>query len=318
MILNETLPDQLAARLSDGGLAIFLFHGVVASHRHRVRNYTGKHIEADLFARCMTRLSDAGHALTMDEVLEHHDAEEPFPKRAFAVTFDDGFENNLSIAASILADVRVPAMIYVTSGFIDQNWMSWTDRIECAVEGAQSQPLKLDWTDRVFVLDGADSRIRFLQAVRNHVKHTPSCDADAFADSLCERLGFSGPSSSDDPLDLKMNWDQVRRCAESDLLDIGGHGHTHAILAFLDPNRLSCELDTSLAMLFEKAGVGPRHYSYPEGLAHCYSDNVIDALKGRGVRCCPTAIDGLNVESTDLFHLTRVMVDGPRSHLKLA
>lgn len=315
MILDETLPDQLAAKLSDEGLAIFLFHGVVTRNRHRVRNYTGKHIEADLFARCMKRLSRAGHALSMDEVLHHYDGRELFPKRAFAVTFDDGFENNLSIAAPILTDVHVPATVYVTSGFIEQNGMSWIDRIEHAVESVQVQSLETDWMDGVVSLGGTDSRIDFLQAVREHVKHTPFCDADAFADALCERLGYSGPLSSDDPLDLKMTWDQVRRLAEGDLFNVGGHGHTHAILAFLDPDQLSCELDTSLAMLFEKAGVGPRHYSYPEGLAHCYSDAVIDALKGRGVRCCPTAINGLNVESTDVFHLTRVMVSGPRSPL---
>ena len=61
-----------------------------------------------------------------------HENETPFPKNSFALTFDDGFENNMSIAAPILTDYKVPATIYVTTNFIENNEMSWIDKIESA------------------------------------------------------------------------------------------------------------------------------------------------------------------------------------------
>lgn len=308
MAPDSSLAERLAGRLSSDGIVIYLFHGVVVQQRHKVRNYTGKHMPVDAFAECVRVLAAQGHPLSMDDVLEYCQNDEAFPPRAFAVTFDDGFANNLTVAAPILADLGVPMTIYVTSGFIEENGMSWIDRIEYAVEEAPDQEVFEKWMERPLRLADADSRISFLKAVRRHVKSDPSCDANAFADELCARLGKPGRLTSDDPLDLKMTWEQVRAAHSSEHITIGGHSHTHSILSFLTPDRLASELDSCFELLREKAGVGPAHFSYPEGLAHCYSDFVISELKRRGVRCSPTAIDGVNLKGTDPFHLRRVMV----------
>ena len=308
---NDLLPEQLAGRLSDDSLAIFLFHGVIDRQRHRVRNYTGKHLEVDLFARVIQRLHKTGRALTMDEVLYYFSRGREVPPRSFAVTFDDGFENNLSVAAPVLADYGVPFMIYVTTRFIQENGMSWIDRIEYAVEESPEQKIKVPWADEPRVLDGSASRISFLQGVRQYVKNSPDCRADDFADELCALLGRPDIKSSDDPLDLKLTWDQIRAARDTDLIGIGGHSHTHAILSYLDPEELAGELDLSLELLRTRGGVTADHYSYPEGLAHCYSQKVITALKQRGIRCCPTAMDGVNAPGTDPFHLLRIQVAPP-------
>ena len=71
---------------------------------------------------------------------------------------------------------------------------------------------------------------------------------------------------------------------------------------------LRYEIDTSLGLLKEKAGIEAKHFAYPQGLAQHYSLSVIQALKERGVRCCPTAIDGINTSRTGLFDLRRYMV----------
>ena len=41
----------------------------------------------------------------------------PFPPNSFAITFDDGFENNLSVAAPLLSDLKIPLTIYITTNF---------------------------------------------------------------------------------------------------------------------------------------------------------------------------------------------------------
>lgn len=305
---DETLPGRLTRLLDEQEIAIFLFHGVVTEQTDGVRNYTGKHIHRELFARCMKELAKVGVALSMDEVLSHLEDGSPFPNKSFAITFDDGFENNLSVASPILGDVNVPATIYVATEFIDQNLMSWIDRIENAVEHAPKKSLSLNWTEDKIFLDDTDSRIRFLEAVRTFVKTSPNINSNAFADQLCEQLGAEDWGQENGELDRKMNWEQLRTAVGGDLLSIGGHSHTHAILSFLSPEELDSELDECFGLLEENCGVGPTHFSYPEGLEHCYSENVISALKQRGVRCSPTAIPGTNGVKDDPFHLRRFMV----------
>ncbi len=297
-----------AGHLRDDALAIFLFHGVVVANTSEVRNYTRKHLERDAFAGVLAELRRHGTAISMDQVAALRMAGEPYPPRAFAVTFDDGFENNLSVAAPVLADLDIPATIYITTDFVDSNRMSWIDRIEWAFDEVASVTVRLPWAEDPATASDADGKRALLDEVRAHVKTDPGLDGDALASDLQRQCGLPETWAGDEPLDRKLTWDQVRQLAADDRFIVGGHSHRHAVLSFLEPPALADELDTSLGLLEARAGVRCTHYSYPEGLAHCYSDGVIDALKARGVVCCPTAEAGVNGPDVDLFHLRRITV----------
>jgi peptidoglycan/xylan/chitin deacetylase (PgdA/CDA1 family) len=290
-------------------LVIFLFHGVIKKQIHSVRNYTMKHIEADLFDKYMATLAHHGSPLSMDQVLDHLDKKKNFSPGSFAITFDDGFENNVSVASPILSKYNIPAMIYLTTDFIQNNRMSWIDRIEYAVQSTRNSKIGIQETELIYPLNNVDEKVNFLRIIREFVKKTSSCNPNLFADQVCADLGFPDSIGSDDPLDLKLSWNQVKSIHKEDgLLSFGGHSHTHPILSFLTPDDLSYELDTSISLMRQMASIDSTHYSYPEGLAHCYSDVVIRELKLRGVRCCPTAMPGQNSLEADPFKLLRIMV----------
>ena len=63
---------NLLERLSDDGLSIFLFHGVIEKSNYAVRNYTKKHLEKDYFYHFIKSLKRAGYALSMDEVVDYY------------------------------------------------------------------------------------------------------------------------------------------------------------------------------------------------------------------------------------------------------
>ncbi len=297
-----------ADRLTDdGSLTVFLFHGVVHELPYEVRNYTRKHLLATEFRAILENLGRRGHPVSMDDVVERCRGGQPFPAGAFAVTFDDGFENNVSVARPILDDLGIPATIYVTSRFVDENGMSWIDRIEWAFERLRSASLRLPWLPKAAEFDGKKSKIALLNEIRREVKSNRHLDVDALVCDIFRQLDLEEVRSSGDPLDQKMSWQQVGAWSAPGFI-VGGHSHTHAILSFLSSTRLAWEIDTSLGFLRTKAGIATSHFSYPEGMAHCYSPEVIAALKARGIVCSPTAMDGVNPPGTDLFHLRRVMV----------
>lgn len=305
---NDDLPEKLLNILSDESFVIFLFHGVIKESNYEVRNHNRKHMGASLFAKCIKLLSKVGQPFSMEDLLQSHMQKKNLPPKSFAITFDDGFENNLSVASPILYDFNIPATIYITTEFIEQNAMSWIDKIEFALEHTSIKVISANWLKKKITIDNKKSKLNLLDNIRIYVKNTKEVDPYIFSSEICDQLGFSKLNSSDDPIDKKMSWDQVSKANKSDLLTIGGHSHTHQILSFLDNTQLSYELDTSMKLLKDKADIVPRHYSYPEGLKHCYSQNVIKELKKRGVLCCPTAIEGVNFIADDLFHLKRIMI----------
>ena len=214
----------------------------------------------------------------------------------------------MSVARPILDRLGIPATIYVTSRFVDKGGMSWIDRIEWAFERVATGNIRLPWSPKVATLDTPSSKVVILDEVRREVKSNSRIDIDGLVTEIFRQLGVEEVHTSEDPLDKKMTWEQVRSWIAPGF-SIGGHSHTHAILSHLSEANLAWELDTSLSLMRERAGIVTAHYSYPEGLAHCYSPQVIAALKERGITCSPTAIDGTNPPGTDPFHLRRVMVN---------
>jgi peptidoglycan/xylan/chitin deacetylase (PgdA/CDA1 family) len=293
--------------LDDRGFVIFLFHGVIRRQCYSIRNYTGKHIELEHFEAFLHDLLAHGVPVSMPQIVAAHNGEGALPSRAFAVTFDDGFENNTTIAAPALRRLGIPATFYVTTDFIDNNAMSWIDRIECAVEkletirvDSKEHGLKGDYETR-------DQKLDLLDRIRRILKGNSAIDPYEFADDFCQQLGV-GQIVPDPELDHKMTWDQICTLNRDELFNIGGHGHTHRILSYLDPHELEYEIDSSLEKLRAYLGTPIWHYSYPEGLVHCYSDQVIAVLRGHGIVCCPTAEPGVNLPGRDLFRLKRITV----------
>lgn len=76
-------------------------------------------VRPDDLARHLDQVVEGGHtALTVAQLVERLEAGAPVEPGTVVVTFDDGFEDNLLVAAPLLADRRLPATVYVTTGFL--------------------------------------------------------------------------------------------------------------------------------------------------------------------------------------------------------
>ena len=270
---------SFAERLSAQGLAIFLFHGVIDRCSYVVRNYTGKHILKAAFVSLLRQLKQRGKPVSLDNIVECSESGEPFPPHAFAITFDDGFANNSRIAAPILADLDIPATFYVTTGFIEDNSMSWIDRLEYCLELARPGQLRLPWNTAPEPFHTPADRIHLLDRMRKTIKQDPGIDVGLLVSDVFAQCHVPETNSSLDPLDAKMSWADIRSLHEHPNFTIGGHTHRHAILSFLSATELERKVGLSVELLRNKAGIPPTHYSYPEGLAHCYSEQVIQSLR---------------------------------------
>lgn len=52
------------------------------------------------------------------------------PNNAVSITFDDGYFDNLAFAKPILAELGMPATVFVSSGFVDSITEMWWDELE--------------------------------------------------------------------------------------------------------------------------------------------------------------------------------------------
>ena len=110
----------LFGRPVDGTCGIFAYHRITQRTVGVPRptyNTTPRR-----FRRQMQGLLSGGYRpLALRQVLEYNRAGRPFPPRAFAVTFDDGYENVYHHAWPVLKELGIPATIFVATAYLDGN-----------------------------------------------------------------------------------------------------------------------------------------------------------------------------------------------------
>ncbi len=110
---------ETGKRLKDGGITILSYHSID-------EHGTAISVSPGLFETHMAALASEGcPTFTMAQVYDHLSAHRPFPPRAVAITFDDGFANVATVAAPIMQRHGLTATIYVITGMIGRT-TQWT------------------------------------------------------------------------------------------------------------------------------------------------------------------------------------------------
>ena len=80
----------------------------------------------------------------MEDVYLHYKNNIPFKLNTVAITFDDGFKNNSSVALPILDNLEIPATFYIASGLIGTENMFWVDKIEDCLNLTEAQTIQIN------------------------------------------------------------------------------------------------------------------------------------------------------------------------------
>ena len=299
--MNDIPPQRL--------LTILLYHGVTNVPSFGIENHSGKHCGLENFAAQMSYVREKCNVLSIHEVVEHYLNKHPFPENAVAVSFDDGFRNNVTVAAPILKGLQIPAVFYLSTGFIGTGKMFWVDRLEDCINRCKIKSITVDMGGEKKTLSLSEPvlKIETLTTIKNYCKNTNNADKDRIINLVSEATGIR-PEIKLSENYMIMNWDDVNQLNADPLFTIGGHSVNHNILTALPDSEMQREILKSIDELKVRLKQNIEHFSYPEGQSHHYNSRVIGFLKDMGVVCCPSAIDGTNTLDDDLFHLKRIMV----------
>lgn len=105
----------------DGGITILSYHSLDDLG-------TPLSVSPSLFAAQMATLAGEGcTTFTMSQVARHFSENKPFPPRAVAITFDDGFASVAEVALPVLNRYSLHATAYIITGMIGR-LTRWVDR----------------------------------------------------------------------------------------------------------------------------------------------------------------------------------------------
>ena len=294
--------------MNNAHLTIILYHGVTDFKSKGIENISGKHLDVDEYFDQMKWLKRNTNILSMEEVFYILSNNKSFPKNAIAITFDDGFENNYSKAFPILKNLEIPTTFYISSAMIGSNKMFWVDKLEDCINNAKSKTINMILEKEYnFELKNSEDKINALTKIKSFCKMSKNSLKEKVIEQLIAQTGHKPDSSNSDNYKV-MSWQQLKEMSLNEYVIIGGHSSSHEILSKLDVDEMQKIVKSSIDKLSSELNIKIEHYSYPEGQHDHYNQEVINALISNGIKCCPSAIHGVNYQGDDPFHLKRIMV----------
>jgi peptidoglycan/xylan/chitin deacetylase (PgdA/CDA1 family) len=189
-----------------------------------------------------------------------------------ALTFDDGYADNLHQALPLMKRYDTPATFFIATGYIGSAGEFWWDQLERAVY-AQSPPEGLthdDWHLSLY---------RDLQPRAHFVRRG----------ILDRMLADCREETAARPSHRIMTSDELAKLAAEELVEIGAHTVTHPLLAAQRPEQQVAELRGSKRWLESHLGRPIRSFSYPYGGSHHYTAATVKAAADAGfTRACTT------------------------------
>lgn len=234
-------------------LTVLIFHRVLPE----VDPLSPDEMHASRFDALVGTLVQFFNVLPMDEALSRLRAG-TLPTRSVAITFDDGYADNYTIACPILVKHGVKATFFVASGFLDGGIM-WNDVAREALRNFRGDRLDLGWLDLgVCAVATEAERHRLTETILPKLKYlTPGGRQAALARLVSE-------TRAEIPVDLMMTTSQLQALQAAGM-EIGGHTMDHPILAVISEAEARQQIADNRAHLTRLLGRPPRYFAYPNG-----------------------------------------------------
>jgi peptidoglycan/xylan/chitin deacetylase (PgdA/CDA1 family) len=255
------------------------------------------------FHRQIGLLRRITHIVDLGSALRHLAAGGRLPPRSVALTFDDGYRDNLDVAVPILSHYRLPATFFLVTEFLPHRARMWWEDLAWAMQHTTNP--HLDFENVRYPLAAPSERGLAGRALAERLKTRTAEERNRLVDELTADLAFSAgaPEAS-----LLLDWAGARRLRGAGYA-IGAHTCTHPILGRESPETQRAELADSRAALREHLGGDIDLLAYPNG-RHCdCTDTTVREAELAGYRFALTTETGLATSEHAPFAIPRCVVD---------
>ena len=221
------------------------------------------------------------------------------PPRAASITFDDGYEDNFSIAMPLLQKHRLPATFFIATGFIDGGRM-WNDSVIEAIRKSSLPAIDLSALGLgSFPLTNIIEKRHAISCIISALKY------DEFQSRADKSSQIAKFADAELPTNLMMTSTQVKAMQKAGM-QIGAHTVTHPILARMDTKTAKKELIDSKEFLEGLLGETIKLFAYPNGKPGLdYHPEHADIARQAGFNAAVSTAVGVARSGGDPFNIPR-------------
>lgn len=302
--------------------------GLILSY-HRIASAApdpwGMRVSPELFFEQMATVARIGTPVSLAEFIRPR-SDRALGERKIAVTFDDGYLDNLEQALPVLREFRIPATVFVSTGYTGEPFF-WWEALEHALLRPRSLPPEFAfehggkqyaWSLAEAATYSPDdyeadcnamkwrgypgTRVRFYFEVFDAlwaIPHAPRLEL--VADIMCW-AGLDQTSLADA---RPMTAGELTMLASDGLIEIGGHSVNHPPLDQLSRDRQIEEIGGGRAFLEKLLGRKIASFAYPHGK---YNAATLEILAGLDFECACTTEQKAVTRAENAMLLPRIVI----------
>lgn len=297
----KTVLKQLSPAGERGRLSVLIFHRVLPEPDPI---FPGE-VDAVAFDAICQWMKSWCNVLPLDLAAQQLKSRS-LPERAVAITFDDGYADNRTVAQPILARHGLQATFFIATDFLDGGRM-WNDTVIESVRLCTQAQLDLsslakpDGSGKLgqYAIGTYAQKRDAIQAIIGKIKYLPIAQRLALTEQIAACAGVRPPG------DLMMRSQQVRELRQAGM-QIGAHTRTHPILAKLGADAARAEIAESRAFLQDLLGERVGLFAYPNGKPGTdYIAESVDIVRELGFDAAVSTTWGAARSGTDPFQIPR-------------
>ncbi len=279
---------------SQGRLSVFIFHRVLPQTDLLFPNEP----DAQSFARTLDWIKSWFNVLPLDVAVNHLKRQD-LPPRAAAITFDDGYADNRTIALPILEQHGLTATFFIATGFLDGGRM-WNDTVIESVRLCEDKILDLTSLELGihFIANTIEKR-NAIQAIISKIKYLPITERVSLTEKIANIANVKPPDN------LMMTSAQVVELRKAGM-QIGAHTVSHPILATISLSEAREEISTSKKFLEQLLGENITLFAYPNGKPSVdYKPEHKTLIRELGFESAVSTKWGAANHSSDIYQIPR-------------
>jgi len=253
-------------------LLVLMYHRVLPAEDARAQvEEPGMRVTPETFRENLQLLAQQFEMVKLSEWVSRQAHGLPLPKKACAITFDDGWSDNYEFAFPILKNLQCPATIFLVADMIGTRDMFWPERLARTVSTiALNHPQQWSHPTLAWL---RDSRLGYafshtpptteeLAELINSAKQLDDEDIHGRLDAIAAELKLN--VSPEQP--SLLSWEHVIEMVNSGLVEAGSHTCRHIRLTNQTPQAsLEHEVLASKKTIEKHIGQPVTTFCYPNG-----------------------------------------------------
>lgn len=265
--------NRLLRRKSNSPIVLF-WHGV---SNHANLDIEGESFPKKLFERQVAFLAKHYEVISLDEFSRRY-YERCFTNREVVITFDDGYKDNLTIAAPILKKYGLPFTVFVSAQNVEKQQRFYISIPRLIIIGGQLSEVNIPLMNYKKKLHTDVERKACAHEIEYTIKYYSHSQAKTVAEELIASIGQDKYKE----LCMKytngmlLDWEDVKKLSSDYDCTIGSHCLDHCIChPKQNKEEVKKQIMDSKALIEKRIGLKCSYFAYPNGDFSEYSNELV-------------------------------------------